>query len=209
MNHIVLLGDSIFDNVTYTNGGPEVIAQVRELLPNGWRASLLAVDGSTTEEVRSQILRLPVDATHLILSVGGNDAIMNSDILLQKFTSAEAALSKLADVSSRFEGKYRRAVAGCRQTGLPTTVCTIYNGNFPEPDYQRLASTALMVFNDVILRVAFEYGMSVIDLRFICSSPDDYANSIEPSSKGGAKIARCILSSVKQSGQQAPRVVIS
>lgn len=208
MKHIVLLGDSIFDNVSYTNGGPEVIAQVRELLPNGWRASLLAVDGSTTEEVPSQILRVPAGATHLVLSVGGNDALMNSDVLLQRFTSAEAALSKLADVSCRFEGKYRRAVTACRQTGLPTAVCTIYNGNFPDPGYQRLASTALMVFNDVILRVAFEYGMSVIDLRFVCSSADDYANSIEPSSKGGAKIARCILLSVNQSGQQGPRVMI-
>lgn len=33
MPHIVLLGDSIFDNAHYTLGGPDVIAQVRKLLP--------------------------------------------------------------------------------------------------------------------------------------------------------------------------------
>lgn len=56
MTHIVLLGDSIFDNAHYTEGGPDVISQVRQLLPKGWRASLLAVDGATTEDVPSQLL---------------------------------------------------------------------------------------------------------------------------------------------------------
>jgi hypothetical protein len=32
MPHIVLLGDSIFDNAPYTRGGPDVISQVRQLL---------------------------------------------------------------------------------------------------------------------------------------------------------------------------------
>src|SRR5213080_1875139 len=65
MKHIVLLGDSIFDNGHYTMGGPDVISQVRQLLPAGWQASLLAVDGSTTEDVPSQLHRMPPDASHL------------------------------------------------------------------------------------------------------------------------------------------------
>jgi hypothetical protein len=137
----------------------------------------------------------------------GNDAIMNSDVLLERFASVESA-PELAEVSSRFEPKYHRAISACRQTGLPLTVCTIYNGNFDDPVYQRLASTALMVFNDAILRVAFEHRLSVIDLRFICSSPKDGANPIAPSSKGGAKIAQCIVSSVRQSVEQVSRVMI-
>jgi hypothetical protein len=64
-----------------------------------------------------------------------------------------------------------------------------------------------MVLNDVILRVGFELGLTVIDLRLICSSNEDYANPIEPSSKGGAKIARSILTSVKQDRQQLAKVV--
>ena len=69
MAHIVLLGDSIFDNASYTKGRPAVISQVRQLLPTGWQASLLAVDGATTEKVPSQLQRLPPDASHLVLSV--------------------------------------------------------------------------------------------------------------------------------------------
>lgn len=29
MNHLVLLGDSIFDNAAYTSGAPDVVHQVR------------------------------------------------------------------------------------------------------------------------------------------------------------------------------------
>ena len=84
----------------------------------------------------------------------------------------------------------------CLRPGLPLAVCTIYNGCFPDPSYQRLASVALMVFNDVILRTAISHGLQVIDLRAICSRAEDYANPIEPSSIGGEKIARAIVALV-------------
>ena len=57
---------------------------------------------------------------------------------------------------------------------------------------QRLARTALMVFNDVIVRKASEFDMPLIDLRAVCSAADDYANPIEPSAIGGLKIAHAI-----------------
>jgi hypothetical protein len=209
MNHVVLLGDSIFDNGSYTAGGPDVISQVRELLSDGSRATLLAVDGSTTNEIPAQVKLIPADATHLVLSAGGNDAIMNSDILLKPLKSTANALTELADISQRFEQSYRTALALCRKPRLPLTICTIYNGNFPDPQYQRMATTALTLFNDVILRVAFEFRLSVIDLRSVCASPEDYANPIEPSSIGGAKIARCIVNSIQQDSKPAARVFIA
>jgi len=204
MTHVVLLGDSIFDNSLYTEGGPDVISQVHQLLPPGWRASLLAVDGSTTEDVHSQLQRVPPDASHLVLSVGGNDALMNSGILNMPAVSTSQVVAAFADISQNFAEKYRRIVHAFRQLGLPLTICTIYNGCFPNPEYQRLVSTALMFFNDVILRVGIEFRLAIIDLRFVCSSPDDYANPIEPSSMGGAKIARAILNSI--SGDRASNI---
>ena len=211
MMHIVLLGDSIFDNARYTKGRPDVISQVRQLLPAGWRASLLAVDGATTENVPSQLQRVPSDASHLVLSVGGNDALMNSSILHVPAHSVSQAVAALCELSRDFEEKYRRVVAACRQLPLPLTLCTIYNGCFPDRDFQRLASTALMVFNDVILRVGIEFGLAIIDLRFVCSSAVDYANPIEPSSFGGAKIARAIINLVSpgHTGNGGARLVIA
>lgn len=47
---------------------------------------------------------------------------------------------------------------------------------------------ALCLFVDVITRAAFARGLPLIDLRLICDEPGDYANPIEPSVRGGAKI---------------------
>jgi len=187
------LGDSIFDNVAYTSGGPDVVSQLRRLLPGGWSATLLAVDGARTDDVTRQLTRLPANASDLVLSVGGNDALAHGDLLDGPAASAAQILGFLADAASQFERRYRAIVVQLLRRRLPLTVCTIYNGNFPDPEFQRIAATALCVFNDAILRVAFEHALTVIDLRLVCSEPADYANPIEPSSVGGAKIARSIL----------------
>jgi len=50
----------------------------------------------------------------------------------------------------------------------------------------------------------FERGLPVIDLRLLCREPVDYANPIEPSSVGGAKIAQAIVAAVT-SGRGEPR----
>lgn len=207
MPHVVLLGDSIFDNGAYTAGGPEVITQLRSLLPHGWKATLLAVDGARSEDVTLQLERLPQDASHLVLSAGGNDALAHSDLLEGPAASAPQLLGFLADAGAVFEGRYRRLVERLTELKLPLTLCTIYNGNFPDPEFQRIASTALCVFNDAILRIAFELELGIIDLRLLCSEPSDYANPIEPSSRGGLKIAQAIVRALQVSGREAARVV--
>lgn len=198
MSHIVLLGDSIFDNASYTAGKPAVIAQVRGYLPAGWKATLLAVDGAMTEDIGSQLSRLPADATHMVLSIGGNNALMRENVLDMPVKSTAEALTLLAGVAREFEAGYRKAVSACLKHSLPLTVCTIYNGNFPDADYAQRAATALTVFNDAIIRTAVEQRLAVIDLRLVCDRPEDYANPIEPSSTGGAKIAKAIVRTVAE-----------
>ena len=201
MPHLVLLGDSIFDNARYTSGGPDVVSQVRRLLPSGWSASLLAMDGCTTDNIADQMQRVPDETTHLVLSIGGNNALLHaSELGISLFgfpsTSNSDALMSLADISEDFETRYRTAIEECLRPRLPLSVCTIYNGCFPDKRYQRIASVALTIFNDTILRVAIEHRLPVIDLRLICNEDQDYANSIEPSSTGGEKIARVIVTLV-------------
>ena len=55
-----------------------------------------------------------------------------------------------------------------------------------------VAVTGLTIFNDVITRQAFARGFPLIDLRIVCDEDADYANPIEPSSRGGEKIARVV-----------------
>ena len=201
MGHVVLLGDSIFDNGAYVGRGPDVITQLRGALGEGWRASLLAMDGHVTEDVlRHQIGRTAADATHLVVSAGGNDALGSASILGQPAKSVAEAVSRLAEAQERFRTSYLRMVQAVVARKAPTALCTIYDANYPEPQ-RRLVVAGLALFNDVITRAAFSHGLSLIDLRLICSEPADYANPIEPSSRGGEKIARAIAGFV-----QSPRL---
>lgn len=209
--HVVLLGDSILDNGAYTGAGPDVVTQLRALLPQDWSATLLAIDGSVALGLAAQASRIPRDATHLVVSAGGNDALGHVALLHRPARSAGEVLDQLADAAAGFEEDYRAGLDAVLGFGLPTVVCTIYNGSAPDPVFQRRAETALALFNDVILRVAFEHGLTVIDLRSVCNEAADYANPIEPSSHGGEKIARTIAAVVGASaaGRAGARVVSS
>ena len=192
MGHVVLLGDSVFDNAAYVAGAPDVVRQVRRRLPAGFKATLAAVDGDTTRDVHRQLRRVPDDATHLVVSVGGNDALGSSDFLGAPARSTAEALSGLADVGDGFERGYLAMLTVVLAHGLPTAICTIYYPRFSDAALQKVAVAGLTVFNDCIARAAFAHGLPLLDLRLICAEETDYANAIEPSALGGEKIARAI-----------------
>src|SRR5256714_6679524 len=197
--HVVLLGDSVLDNGAYTSGGPDVVRQLTSMLPAGWRASLLALDGAMMGDLEHQLYRLTADVTHVVVSIGGNDVLQNLDVLRLKAKSSLDGLLSLGKRVPGFERGYRAAVDRVRQLGLPTTICTIYNGNLSGQE-GAAARVALMAFNDVILRVAVESKIQVIDVQLVCTGPGDYANPIETSSHGGGKIARAIMRSLGLAG---------
>lgn len=193
--HLVLLGDSIFDNAPYVTDGLSVIEHLQEYLPSeGDRATLLAVDGDCIEDVFDQLHNLPTDATHLFISVGGNDAL-GYGAELQKMTSFSTALKALAAMKQEFHHLYHQMLTAVLTQKKPTILCTIYDQcPLDDPDLQLLAHTALGMFNDCITRQAIQYGLPLIDLRVLCNESSDYSeiSPIEPSHTGGQKIARCI-----------------
>jgi lysophospholipase L1-like esterase len=190
--HIVLLGDSIFANGAYVGDGPDVIEQLNTRLPSGARASLAAMDGSVTSGVRLQLQIAPPDATHFVVSAGGNDALHYASLLEEKAASVAEALLKLADVREKFEQDYRAMLDDVVARGRPVAVCTVYDPRFADAKQRRLASLGLNIFNDCITREASARGLALIDLRLICTTAEDLANPIEPSVVGGAKIASAI-----------------
>ena len=106
MVHVVLLGDSIFDNATYVPDGLPVQEHLRAALDalgsNQHQVLLLAVDGDYITDVHDQIRALPVESTHLFLSVGGNDALRYAAQLQSRADSVAAALSELAEMKTEF-----------------------------------------------------------------------------------------------------------
>jgi lysophospholipase L1-like esterase len=207
MNHIVLLGDSIFDNAAYIAGGPDVVRQLQAILPSGWRATLNAVDGAVIADIEEQLQRLPHDATHLVISIGGNDALGQAGLLDQKVSSVAEALELITAVRERFRSAYARILDQLLDRRLPVAICTIYEPHYPEAVRRRLAATALTALNDAITRETFARQLDCIDLRILCDDDTDFANPIEPSIHGGAKIARAIVSLVALGPSASSRVI--
>lgn len=191
--HVVLLGDSIFDNGPYVASELETTSShLQAVLPEGWQVNLLAVDGHITRDVAKQMAGMPTTASHLVVSVGGNDALQVAArwpmLAAQPF--GRVAL-QMAGFQRQFRQEYRAMLQAVLKHHLPTAVCTIYTAVPGLPEEQ---VAALSYFNDVIVEEAARARVVVVDLRQICESSDDYSgySPIEPSGQGGRKIARVL-----------------
>ena len=194
--HVVLLGDSVFDNQRYVSGGGSVVELVRQEVPATTQVTLLASDGHTTRDISDQLKKLPDDATHLVLSIGGNDALGQSGILNRPATQSSEVFLALAEIRQSFERDYSRMLDQVTALNKPLVLCTIYDPRFEDQQQQKMCVAALGVFNDVITRAAAQRGLPLVDLRVIFSRPTDYANAIEPAAEGGAKLAKAISNAV-------------
>jgi hypothetical protein len=191
MPHIALLGDSVIDNKAYV-AGPDVAEQLKTLVPRQWKVTRLAVDGSVTSGVLRQLESVPADATHLVISAGGNDALAQSGILKREARSVGEVLALLAKIQDSFRADYNRMLSAAAGRKLPTALCTVYDPRFQDPIERRLGSLALSVINDAITREVFARGLTLLDLRIMFNNDSDFANAIEPSVQGGMKLAQSI-----------------
>ena len=194
MNHIVLLGDSIFDNASYVPTGTEVEAQLKSRLGEQYQVQLLARDGSVLEDMAAQVACLGdfVQASNrLVVSCGGNDVLGLVGHLHSPVRSALNATELLASWQTRFQSNYQRMLDLVLSKEIPTAVSTIYDAM---PGLAPGVRAMLALFNDVILREAAVRRLPVLDLRLVCTEATDYSSSslIEPSANGSRKIAAAI-----------------
>jgi len=208
MTHIALLGDSIFDNAAYVNGAPDVRAQLQSLLSEDERATLLAVDGAFITGVSRQIEKIPPDATHLVISAGGNDLLGLMHMFGESASSIAEVLLILSDLRKKFQQPYQEMLKAALQQNRPTAICTMYNPRFEEVSVQELAVTALSVFNDIVIAEAFKAQIPLIDLRLVCDEDGDFANPIEPSEQGGMKIATAIAELIRSDAFSRKRTTV-
>ena len=191
MMHIAMIGDFVFDNGSYVGNAPDVRAQLQSLLTDA-KVTSSARDGAVLADIPMQLRQIPRPATHVVVSMGGNDAIGASGVLEEGAANVADALEKLAVIRDRFDRTYGTMIDLVLERSLPVAFCTIYEPRFPDLRRRRAAATALTVLNDVITRRVFRKRASLIDLRIICDQDADFANSIEPSATGGVKIAKAI-----------------
>ena len=190
--HIVLIGDSIFDNAGYVDEGDSVIEQLSRKLADHIKATLLAVDGDVTDDVYAQLENLPDNTTHAFISCGGNDALRIASVLNKPIESVGHAMDVFTEIKNQFEERYSTMVRAVCNKVENVTICTVHDSI---PEYTERALTALSMFNEVILKEAFRVNAPVIDLRLVCNEAKDYSlvSPIEPSKHGAKKISDLII----------------
>jgi hypothetical protein len=194
MAHVVLLGDSIFDNGGYVPEGCEVATQVRRCLGDAHKVTLGARDGSVLADMPAQFAAVAAlrDApSHLVISCGGNDVLGLVGAMQSPVASVLDAAEMLAAWQADFRRDYCAMLQQVQACGIPFAVCTIYDA---VPNLSPGLRSALALFNDVILREAVIRAIPVLDLRLVCAHAGDYSavSPIEPSSEGGRKIGAAI-----------------
>lgn len=191
--HITLLGDSVFANANYVAKDQDLIHQLEKLLGRKDACTLMARDGAMIPDIQQQLREMPLETTHMVISVGGNDALMSAGWLLnpQEQVRPKRVLDVLNALTRQrefFAAAYLEMVERCMSKKLPLVLCTIHHPVFEGRD-QRHAVMLLSLFNDSIISIATTHGLPVLDLRWLSSSRDDYANEIEPSAQGSTKTA--------------------
>lgn len=97
------------------------------------------------------------DAMHLVLCVGGNDALsMAGGIFSLQTIGIRSSLQRIAALLAEFTSEYRRLSRDLRELRLPLATCTVYD-SVPGLDSSEIA--VLCFFNDTITRTAFEFRM--------------------------------------------------
>ena len=209
MKHIVLLGDSIFDNSSYVNPGElDVPSQLRSLVDNNCKVTNLAVDGNVTRHINNQLKKIPENATHLFVSVGGNDGLGHLSIFNSHVNNVGEALQQMYRIGNNFKKRYSEMVDLVLSYNIPTAFCSIYYPRFDARplnrvqhymsakqngrEIQEMAMAAETIFNDIITYEIIKRKIPLIDLRVLCDDDEDFSNPIEPSCIGGMKIARTI-----------------
>ena len=202
---VILLGDSIIDNGAYVRSGElDVAQQLQILLPNHTVVKR-AVDGSICAGVHGSQIDDLEGADRIVLSAGGNDALQHIDLLeTVTATTAKDVLVRLWSIREEFRRDYAALLDCLALMRRPVLVLTVYDpcfhGHGMDSTYQQAAESALSIINDVIQQEARRRGFDILELRTLFDHRADYANPIEPSAIGGAKLAKRISEWVKSDG---------
>ena len=227
---ILLLGDSIIDNKSYVLSNELDVTEHLKVLcldDINTKVENHAVDGDTMYDLEKDQLGLNKlsDASHIIVSIGGNDLLQNISFLqttseLSKVMGKGAMIGKWGvkelnpsrnkvfeetyfEIIEPFKKQYETIVANLSNHRANLLLCTVYEGDLVDSDefsdVNNSSKTMVSIFNDIVYRTANKYGADVLELRDIFVRSEDYANPIEPSHIGGGKLAKAIYDWTKKS----------
>jgi hypothetical protein len=188
---IVLLGDSILKNNSYVPDGKAVDNILEERsLKNDKNIELysLAENNSKIVDVYSQINKIPLSVnnktTTIFLSSGGND-------ILSFYVDQHGDISDTGFLNTMLAA-YKKLIKGI-QTRVDLCQIVLLDIYYPTSNQFAQYKPILEEWNSLIANYARENSLGLLQISQIVTSNDDFTLGIEPSEKGGEKIAQSIL----------------
>jgi hypothetical protein len=188
-NTIVLLGDSILKNNAYTSDGKSVEDILIEKTYG--KTYCYATDHSKIVDVYNQISKIPLELnsqnTLLFLSAGGND-------ILTHYVDQEGDVEDERALQPMFSA-YKKLIESI-QIRLPKAKLYLLDIYYPNNLKYKQYHTIINTWNGMIYDYANDPKNNisgVFKVSGILTQEDDFSFGIEPSSKGGQKIAESIL----------------
>jgi len=194
---LALIGDSILDNDIYVSEGKSIYDFLKLYLPQEFKLTKLAIDGATSDTVKAQLENIPESITHIVISIGGNDALKLIPLLDEKTEDLNSALSKITPSVEHFRKNFSFILKQLSNlnsdNNLNLYVLNIYN-SIPKLEIEK--KLIISIFNDVISEEATRLSIPIIDLRSLLIENSDFStlSPLEPSEIGGNKIAKKIMS---------------
>ena len=188
---IVLLGDSILKNNSYVTDGKGVDNIIEERsLKNDQNIELysLAENNSKVVNVYSQINKIPLDinnkSTIIFLSSGGND-------ILSFYVDQHGDTSDTGFLNTMLAA-YKKLVKSI-QTRMDLCQIVLLDIYYPTSNQFAQYKPILEKWNSLIADYARENSFGLLQISQVVTSNDDFTLGIEPSEKGGEKIAQSIF----------------
>jgi len=182
---IVLLGDSILKNNSYVSDGKSVDNMIEERNPSIFS---LAVNNSKIVDVYGQINKIPLDinssSTFIFLSSGGND-------ILSFYVDQHGDTTDTGFLNTMLAA-YKKLVKSI-QTRMDKCQIVILDIYYPTSNQFAQYRPIIEEWNTLIANYARENSLGLLKISQKVTSSDDFTLGIEPSEKGGAKIAQQIL----------------
>ena len=181
---IILLGDSILKNNDYVTNKYSVESFIRKKTKR--HVYCFAKDDETIIDVYDQLDKIPIELntenTDIFLSIGGNDIINNYNYLTN-------VLHKKNHLNKLFS-KYFELVKSI-QTKMNKTNLILLDIYYPTSSYYRSYIPIIEEWNKKLYEK--EYDFKILRISKYLKNSKDFVYNIEPSRKGGEKIADMII----------------
>ena len=182
---IVLLGDSILKNNSYVSNGKGVDNILEE---RNAKVVSLAENNAKIVDVYGQISKIPLEinyeSTIIFLSSGGND-------ILSFYVDQHGDTTDTGFLNTMLAA-YKKLVKSI-QTRMTSSQIVLVDIYYPISNQFAQYKPILEKWNELIANYARENSLGLLQISQTVTNSEDFTLGIEPSEKGGTKIAEQIL----------------